>query len=830
MANVMDDILQDVRFALRQMRTSPVFTATAILTLALGIGANTAVFSALNTLLLKMLPVRAPQQIYNVVLVNGGTQPPNSDGTGNGNTSFSYPVFAALRQQTRVFSDLIAHVPLGFGKVAVRYGKIPTEKSGEEVSGNFFSGLGVPMERGIAFTPMDERKHSSVVVLSYSFWTRGFSRDPHAIGRTLYIKGVPFTIVGVAAPAFYGVQPGTAVDFWIPLQNRPELNAWGMPSNKDTLFGTPNWWALPMLARLRPGISPEQAQQALQPVLWQAASIGVGTLDPKRWPAHLGFLTIRGIPNYARSDRAPIEMMMGLVGLVLLIACTNVAMLITARNAAREREFAMRIAVGARTLRLFRQLLTESVLLVVTGAGFGWLLALGATRALAAWARVASGFAPDRRVLLFTLAIAALSAVAFGLVPLWTTLRIATDAVLKGNTMNASQGRGAVRGGNAAIAAQIAMCLTLLVAAGLTVRTLLRYEHQDLGMQATQLLVFDVNRPDLKDKAQAISFYRTLLDRVKSAPGVETASLVRLRPGSGWSNSGTLKMDGKNLRDTSGSRSHIYFNYVGPGFFHTLGVPVLQGRDITEDDTAGSAGVAVVNETFARKFLPHGAALGHVVGDQPGAEIVGVVKDSKYRSGNERPLPIVYYPLLQGDMQGQVTVEVRVDGNPLALLPTMQRIVSQLDPDLPLQNPMTEAMQFSAAYVTPRLFARLALAFGILATILVAIGLYGTLAYRVQRRTSEIGIRMALGAQRGNVLWMVLRESLLVAAFGIAVGLPISFLVAHLMRAQLYHLNYLDPASFAIALTVTLLVVLGAAYLPARKASSVDPAQVLRSE
>src|SRR5882762_2797379 len=295
----MSGLLQDLRYALRQLRKGSGFTTVAVLTLALGIGANTAVFSALNALLLKMLPVRDPEHIYTVVLVNGSTQPPNTDGTGGGNTSFSVPVFQALRQQKRVFSDLIAHVPLGYAKVPVRYGDIPTEKAGEEVSGNYFSGLGVQIIRGLGFTEADENNHNPVVVLSYGFWTEAFSQNPAVIGQTLYIKGIPFTIIGVTAPGFYGVEPAQAVDFWIPLQTRPELNAWGVPATEHALYSSTKWWALPMIARLQPGITPEQAIQALHPTFWQAATEPLGTLDPKVWPARLGFEPIRGIGDFA---------------------------------------------------------------------------------------------------------------------------------------------------------------------------------------------------------------------------------------------------------------------------------------------------------------------------------------------------------------------------------------------------------------------------------------------------------------------------------------------------------------------------------------------------
>lgn len=825
----MAEIAQDFRIALRQLRRSPGFTATAILTLALGIGANTAIFSALNAMLLKLLPVRDPQQVYTVVLVNGGTQPPNTSGTGHGNTSFSYPVFQALRQRPDVFADLIAHIPLAYDKVPVRIGNTPAEKPGEEVSGNYFSGLGVPMALGTGLTEAQERGHSAVVILSYRFWQETFARDAGVIGKTLYIKGVPFTVVGVTAPSFFGVNYSGAVDFWIPLQTRPELNAWGKPPTKYEYLGSPKWWDIPMMARLRPGVSPDQAQHVLQTIFWQASTEGIGKLDPKRWPAHLGFEPIRGIPGAADRYRTPLEIMMALVGLVLLIACTNVALLVIARNTVRQREFAVRMAVGARVSRIFRQLLTESVLLVSAAALLGWGLAVGATQALAAWARIDSGLAPDWRVLLFTLAVASLSALVFGLIPMRGTMRIAIEQELKSSSQNMSQSRSRVRGGNAAMALQIALCLTLLVASSLTVRSLLNYERQDLGIQAESLLVFDVSPQSVSNDEQAILFYRRLLDRIEAIPGVQRASLVRMRPGSGWLYSGGIKLDGVEPRDSSGSRAEIDFNDVGSRYFETMGIPLLQGRGIGDADTADSPKIAVVNEEFARRFLKDGA-LGHRIDDHPGYEIVGVVKDSRYSRVAERVKPTAYYALAQRGMTGQITVEVRASGIPTTLLPAIQRAARELDPNMPLQKPMTQAVQFEESYLTPRLFSRLAVGFGLLAAFLVATGLYGTLAYRVQRRRGEIGVRMALGASRSTVLAMVLRESLWMALAGFIVGMPLCFALSRTLRAQLYGFDALDPVSFFAAMAITLFVVFGAALLPARRAAFVDPMEALRTE
>ena len=487
------------------------------------------------------------------------------------------------------------------------------------------------------------------------------------------------------------------------------------------------------------------------------------------------------------------------------------------------------MAMGASASRVFRQLLIESVLLVSAGAVFGWGLAVAATRVLAAWARIDAGLAPDWHVLLFTLALASLSALVFSLVPMGGAMRIAIEQQLKSSNQNMSQNRSRVRSGNAAMALQIALCLTLLVASSLTVRSLLNYERQDLGMHAESLLVFDVTPQSVSSDAQAILFYRRLLDRIQAIPGVQAASLVRSRPGLGWISSEGIKLDGVDPRDTSGS--HVQFNYneVGPGFFQTTGIPVLQGRGITDADTANSPDVVVVNEEFARRLLRNGP-LGHRIDDHPGYEIVGVVKNSKNARVGENTMPMVYYALAQRGMMGQITVEVRAGGPPTALLPEIQRATRELDPDMPLQKPMTQAAQFEESYLTSRLFSRLALGFGLLAAFLVATGLYGTLAYRVQRRRGEIGIRMALGANRAAVLGMVLRESLWIALAGFALGLPLCFVISRLLRAQLYQLEALDTVSFLAATAITLFVVLGAALLPARSAASVNPTEALRAE
>jgi predicted permease len=682
------------------------------------------------------------------------------------------------------------------------------------------------MAAGIGFTPADEQQHTSKVVLSYGFWTTAFSRDPATIGQTLYVRNVPLTIIGVTAPGFIGVDPGAPADFWIPLQNRSELNAWGFAEDDGMLYNFPKWWAVPMVARLAPGVSPDQASRAVQGVFWQAATAPLGKLDFKQWPASVGFTPIRGIADYARSYREPIELMMALVGLVLLIACTNVALLILARCAARQREFAIRIATGASSTRILRQLAFDSFAIVIAGAGLGWLLAIAATRLLAHWARIDAGLTPDRHVLWFTLGVASLVAVAFSFTPFSQTLHISPDQALRSTNQTASPNRHHTRIGNLVIAFQIAMCFILLVAAGLTVRSLLNYEHIDLGMQADQLLIFDLEPQGVTGRVQSWSYYNRLINRLRVVPGVTSLSPVVWRPGSGWLKSSGANLDGSILLDSSGRHAEISFNFIGANFFHTIGVPMLQGREFEATDTPSSKQVAVVNQTFARRYLPTGA-LGHIVDH---AEIVGVVRDSKYKFASESDRPTVYYSVAKSGMEGQITMEVRTSMPPLSLLPAIRNAIHEIDPNLALQKPMTQAAQFEQSYTTPILFARLAIAFGALAVMLVATGLYGTLTYRLQRRRSEIGIRMALGAMRQEVLQMIFGESMRIAVVGFCLGLPLSLVVAHLLRSQLYQLNAFDARSFTASLVITLVLSIGSALLPAYRAAQINPMDTIRTE
>ena len=820
----------DVRYGLRMLRKNPGFSAVAVLTLALGIGGNTAVFSVMNTVLLRNLPLPNPEQLVHLRLPNG--QPDGAGNTGNSDTSFSDAVFEQIRSQRAVLSNLMAYVPLAIGKVAVRIGETPEEAEGDEVSGNFFSGLGVAFARGRGFTPEDETTHTAVAVLSYSYWTGRFARNPSVLGQTIYVKGLPFTVVGVTRQGFFGVEAGSSTDFWIPLQNRPELNAWGAPPSANTLYGSPKWWCIRLIGRLAPHVSQAQALAQLDPVFQRAAIAGLGTPDPKSQKPVLALEPAKGIEGYRNAFEQPITVLMAMVGFVLAIACGNVAMLLVARNSARQREFSMRMALGAGRVRLLRQLLTESLLLVGAGAALGWIFAIAASSALPAWSGLEVPFELDARVLLFTLAISAACAIVFGLAPLRSAVNVPVTLAMKTSNASSYRDKKSSWAGKIVVAAQVSLCLILLAGAGLLVRSLRNYETLPLGLRTDGLFVFGTSPLTTHSNEEKAVFYQTLLERLRVVPGVESATLMENRLGSGWSDNNVFAIDGvapEGKFEDIGVRS----NDVGPDYFHVLGIPILRGRDIRDPDSRKAPKVAVVNETFAKRFFPNTDPVGHTIGGTKPEwmfTIIGVAADNKYTSVDEKPMPMAFVSYAQVQSISDMQVELHTNGNAQALIPSVRAVLHDLDPNLPMQKPMTQRAQFDESFSQARLFARLAIFFGVLAALLVATGLYGTLAYRVSRRTSEIGVRMALGAQRPQVLWMVLRESLLIGGAGITVGTPLAFAGARLMGSMLFRLDPHDALSFGGALLGIALVALGASLIPARRAMRVDPMVALRYE
>jgi predicted permease len=576
-------------------------------------------------------------------------------------------------------------------------------------------------------------------------------------------------------------------------------------------------------------VTKTQAAAQLQSVFQSAAYIGLGNPEPGEKRPVLSFDDARNFPGYDSEYGKPLRMLMAMVGFVLLIALSNVVMLLLARNATRQREFSLRLALGAGRRELFRQLLTESLLLVAIGGGLAWLFAVIATKALGAWAQIESTLAPDCTVLFFTLSILILTAFMFGLAPLRAALSSGPGLVLKTSSATSNTDAGKTRTGKIVVILQMALCLVLLVGGGLLVSTLRNLENIPLGMRVDGLVVFGV-KPNTQSTPEAIAFYQTLMSKLRVLPGVESVTNMEERLGSWSSNNSDMTIDGKL---PAGKPGWVSNNVVGPDFFHTLGVPVLFGREFTDADTAKSPPVAIINELFAQRFLPNQNPLGHRIGSPDGKyqfTVVGVVKNHKYRSIDEEPIPMAWFSYTQSPSVGKMHIELRVHGEPLAILPAAHKVVQEMDPNLPLIEPLTQRAQYETTISRQLLFARLAGFFGLLAVVLVATGLYGTLAYRVNNRTVEIGVRMAVGARRGQVVWMVLRDSLVLTGIGVVVGMPLAALVGKSLTSSLYGVKPFDALIYGFAVLGVVTVAIAASMVPARRAASVDPLTALRSE
>ncbi len=649
------NIRQNFRYTIRQLLKSPVFAIVSILTIALGIGVNTAIFSVTNAILLRFLPVPNPRELVYFHLRN---QPLSTSQTGYDDTSMSLPVFEAMRSRREVFTDVMAFAPLAFQKVSVRVGTEPEQAYGEMVSGNFFSGLGVEPVLGRGFSMQDELKHTPIAVLSYTWWKQRFGGSPSVLGQTLYVKGVAFTVVGVAPPGFGGTDPGHPnIDFWVPLQSRPELNAWGLPASDHTLFGSPDWLCLLMVGRLRPGLSPEEATLQLTP-LFRRTLAEASPADPKGPRPELMFSDVRGVGNLRDDYGRPLGFLMAMVGLVLLIAVGNVALLLVVRNAARQREFALRKALGANALALFAQLISESLLLVAAGSALGWLFAVWATEALAAWAKLDVMVAPDRQVLLFTLAISAVVALVFGLAPMRAASGVPLDQGLKSLAGTSNTDRHRSWGRRLVVTMQISFCAVLLFSGTLLYETLRNLESRDLGMRTAGVVVFGITpQSTIRTDAEAVRFHLTLLERLRALPGVDSATVSENRVGAEVSDNDGVLVDGRNPLPAQ-PIAPMRVNLVGPAFLHTLGIPLRLGRDFEDADLTSARKIAIINQTFADRYLPHMNPLGHQISSfqngKAGYTIVGVAQNSRYTSVKETDRPIAYFPFTQapgGSMQ-----------------------------------------------------------------------------------------------------------------------------------------------------------------------------------
>src|SRR5271157_648197 len=866
--NWAETLWQDLRYGLRQLAKSPGLTSVIVLSLALGIGANTAIFSLIDAVMLKMLPVRQPEQL---VLLSWVTPDhPDMIHSLSGNfdrdkrggftsTSFSYPIFDDIRASNPAFSSVLAFADTD--RLNVGVGGQAGLARGQLVSGDFFSTLGVPAAIGRTITPADDTAGASpAAVISYGYWARRFGRDPLVVGKAITVNGVPFSLVGVAAPEFFGVQPGASIDVWIPLRTQPQVDpGWAQyatPGEVSKFTARDDWWVV-ILGRLKPGASEQQARAALDVVVRQNVA-SIEPPPPARRSPDVAYEPPRvelasaskGLNSLRQEFSKPLTILMAVVGLVLLIACANVANLLLARATSRQKEIAMRLALGSGRRRLIRQLLTESVLLAVAGGALGVILAYWASDVLLAF--MSSGrdpvilhVSPNPNVLGFTAAVSVLTGILFGLAPAVRGTRLDLTPALKEGAARIVGSGGRSRGlrlelGKALVVAQVAMSLLLLIGAGLFVRTLTNLESENVGFDRHNLLLFGIDPTQAAYKGERLArFYEELRRRIEAVPGVRSASLSRhtfINGGvsdSGVAIQGYTPKPGESVNDGSVS---VHVNSVGPEFFETFGIPMVLGRTLDDKDIAAATKVAVVNRAFARKYLAGTSPIGRRFGfgDQRASSdiaIVGVVGDARYGQLRAEAPPTVFVPYAQNIQDlAEMTFEVRTTGDPTHWMGAIRQTVQGLDRNLPLFDVKTQTEQIEQATFQERLFARFSSFFGLLALVLACVGLYGMMAYAVARRTNEMGIRMALGAEPGKILQMVLHEATTLVALGIVIGVPAALAASRLIATLLYGLKSTDPLTIISATAVLAGVALLAGYLPARRASRVDPMVALRYE
>jgi len=840
-------ILQDVRYALRMLRKSPGFTAVAVLTLALGIGANTAIFSLINAIILRSLPVKDPQHLV-LFQWESDKWPPHFSMTGwKSGFSFSYEEFKEFSAQKNVMSSVFAFAPLGFNEqnTTVGINGEPTLADGAMVTGQYFSGLGVTPLLGRGITDADEIPGAPrVVVISYVYWTRRFARDPSIIGKSVTLNGIPFTIVGVTPGNFYGISVGTEPDLWVPFDDKPNMRPWSMPpGGTDSVFTERDWLCLNIIGRLKDGVTREQAQGALDAVFHQFVTTDWHPPKESDIPHSILAPGSQGLPVVQDYTAQPIYMLMVAVGLLLLIACANVATLLLARANSRKKEISVRLAIGASRSRLIRQLLTESVLMSALGGLLGLVFANRGTQALIALiSRANNGTmildaGTDSRVLFFTFLVAMLVGILFGLAPALRASKADLLSAMKDNVSAVSDLRKKHRPGESLIVVQVAASVVLMIGAGLFVRTLANFKSHDFGFDQRNLLTFGLNptRAGYHD-ARLVNLYTQLLDRIQALPGVRAATLIQNAPFSGWSSkNSSVSVEGSAQNNPS--KSGMYWQGVGPDFFSTMGIPIVLGRGIQRTDTAASPKVAVVDETFTKKYFPGGNPVGHRFSlsskydPATSYEIVGVVRPAELTDVNPGVHPKGYASYAQFPKTlGQMFFEVRAEGPPATIVSELRNAVHQTDASLPLIGLKTQAEETSEALSFQRLFARLTTIFGLLALLLAMIGLYGMIAYAVTRKTHEIGIRMALGAKPTNILGMVLRQGITLTLIGVAFGVVATLGATRLISSMIFGVSPYDPLTFVAVAAILSIVALLACYIPARRAMKVDPMVALRYE
>lgn len=836
----MGNFLQDLRYAVRTFRKSPVFVMVAVLSLAFGIGANTAIFTLVDQVLLRLLPVKDPQQL--VLLWGRGPH----YGSNMGHYKLSYPMYEDFRDHNQVFSGMFCREETSMSVSS----EGRTERvDGELVSGTYFPVLGVGAALGRVFTPEDDKTPDGApyAVISYRYWLSRYAGSRDVIGKKLLVNGYPFTIVGVSQAGFDGTDPGISPQIRVPVMMNAEMDPVGASFDYNLKSRRGRW--VNVFGRMKPGVTLAQAKAALQPYFHQMLEMEVQQKEFARAAPETRqrFLTMwidllpasKGDSELRRKFSSALLVLMAIVGLVLLIACANVANLLIARAAARQKEIAVRLALGATRTRIVSQLLIESLTLAIIGGIAGLVLAMWIDRALVGFlptgdSPLTISTAPDWRILSFNLAVSLLTGIVFGLIPALQSTRPQLAATLKDQV-------GSIAGGTsvglrkALVGAQVTLSLLLLIGAGLFIRSLRNLKDLDPGFHTNNLLEFLINPTMNGYKAErGLDFYRQLGENLGAIPGVESSALavMPVLGGNEWDQNMTVE----GFANKPGEAPDPHMQFISPDYFKTMNIPILTGRDFRMTDGRGAPRVCIVNEKFARRYFKDGNALGRHIGNggNPGAkldiEIIGVVRDTKYESMRDE-IPIeVYEPYRQVEFVIGMYAYVRTARQPEQAFSSIRRVVNGLDPNLPVSEMKTLEKQQEESLITERLVATLSTGFGILATLLAAIGLYGVMAYMVAQRTREIGVRMALGAASADVVWLVMKEVLLLVGIGIAIGLPAAWSLTRFAKSQLYGIQPNDALTIALATAGIVMVAVLSGYIPARRATLVDPMRALRWE
>jgi macrolide transport system ATP-binding/permease protein len=853
---------QDLRYGARTLRRNPAFTILAALSLALGIGANTAIYSFMDALLMRRLPVADPQSLVvlkwhmsgkkharDSVVHDVSGQINDDPRLGQVSAIFPFPAFEQLRQSNRVLSTLFAHRPSR--KLNVIASGQAEVTGGEYISGDYFQGLRVTPAAGRVLDSADDRVGAPpVVVLSYGFACRRFGDPARALGQPLVIDNIPFTAVGVAPPAFFGVDPSKSPDVYLPLHADLLISPTRDPGPVGRYIDRNYYWT-EMMGRLRPGVTLAQAQAALgtQFDAWVAGTT-TNDVERKNLPEFLLRDGAAGLDNLRRTYSQPLYILLGMVGLILAIACANIANLLLARATARRREMAVRLSMGAGRWRVIRQLLTESLLLAVLGGAAGILFAVWGIGFLTTMLSGGQTFTlrPELNigVLAAAVVLTVITGLLFGLAPALQATRVDPMPVLKESRAGGSRSRARLSLGRVLVVSQMVICMLLLVGAGLFVRTLSNLHSLDVGFARENLLLFRINARQAGHRnPEILSFYNDLEKRLAALPGVRGAAMANsplIGDGAwGWPIVPQGQREPEHAPNGHGSgfsRAATRVLGVGPGFFSMMRIPLPAGREFDERDRAGAPLVAIVNEAWVKVNLGGGNPVGQrITSFETSAkpqqlEIVGLAKNARYDDLTGDFPAIVYLPAQQNPAApvDEMTFFLRATGSPMQYAGPVREIVRQADPRIPVVGLSTQTEQIEQEMAPETMFARLCTAFALLSLAIACVGLYGTTSYAVARRTGEIGIRMALGAQRGTVVWMVLRDVLVLSVVGLAISVPVSLGASNLVASLLFGVKPGDPTAMAAAVAILLAAALAAGYLPARKASRIDPMTAVRND